>query len=80
MKPLFAAGDCIQLEKEQITIKKAYPRGHQYAHPENFGYLIHSTDCGEDNWLEPVLINIVNKPEAKILKHKAKHWKPLKIK
>jgi hypothetical protein len=50
-KPKYKLGD-IQLGNVVITVKKIYPPGHLYASEDQFGYLIDSTDCGEDNVLE----------------------------
>jgi hypothetical protein len=50
-KPKYKLGD-IRIGHIVITIKKIYPPGHLYASKDQFGYLIDSTDGGEDNVLE----------------------------
>jgi hypothetical protein len=53
-KPKYKLGD-IHIGHIVITVKKTYPPGHLYASKDQFGYLIDSTDCGEDNVLESSL-------------------------
>ncbi len=50
-KPKYALG-VVYSGNEIVTVKKVYPPGHRYASKKGFGYLIHTTDMGEDEVLE----------------------------
>lgn len=50
-KPKYQIG-IVNSGKETVTVKKIYPPGHGYASEKEYGYLIHTTDIGEDELLE----------------------------
>lgn len=57
-KPKYPLG-IVHNGKEIITVKKIYPPGHKCATTEEYGYLIYSTDIGEDELLERSLGRLI---------------------
>lgn len=57
-KPRYPLG-IVYSGKEVITVKRIYPPGHRYATEMEYGYLIHSTDLGEDELPESRLAMLI---------------------
>ena len=57
-KPKYQLG-VVYFGNEIITVKKIYPPGHRYATETIYGYLVHSTDFGEDELLEASLTRVI---------------------
>ena len=57
-KPKYPLG-IVYSGNEVITVRKIYPPGHKYATDMEYGYLIHSTDFGEDELLEASLTRVI---------------------
>lgn len=72
VKPKYSVSEVYQNAKEQIEIKKVYPKGHKYASKESNFYLVDSSHSGEDVWSESVLTQTISSGKFKPLNVKKK--------